>query len=147
LRRSDRPAVLCGGGKGFTVLELIIVIVVIGILAASVSYRFSSSTAEMSGAVAVDQALADIRYTQMLAAGSGSQKSIVFDGTGQYRVPTYGESSQVKTLPGGSTASVLTITFNSLGERTQPPSSAGNVVLSIGGKEITVHAVTGVVDG
>jgi len=48
--------------KSFTLLELLIVIIIIGILAYSLSFKFNNSLQ-----IAADQVIKDIRYTQSLA--------------------------------------------------------------------------------
>lgn len=126
---------------GFTVLEIIIVIIILSILAASIGYKISSMKSDTSGIVAVDQVIADIQYVQMKAMAvaeesiPASKRNIVFTGTNTYTV-----AGENKTLPTGTTASpALTITFNSLGE----PDLASDQVITVGGKQIKIYAITG----
>ncbi len=126
---------------GFTFLEIIIVIIILGILAASIGYKISSMKSDTSGIVAVDQVMADIQYVQMKAMAvaqegiPASQRSIVFTGANSYTV-----AGENKTLPSGTIASpAITITFNSLGE----PGIASDQIITVGGKQIKIYAITG----
>ena len=60
--------------KGFTIIELVIIIVVLGILAVAVLYKIGSFKSEAGGITAVDQVIADIQYTQMLAMSGRAEK-------------------------------------------------------------------------
>lgn len=122
--------------KGFSLIELIIVIVVLGILAVAIVYRFGSIGIDTSAIVAVDQTIADIQYTQILAMSQAAQKSISFtSGSDSYNV-----AGEIKKLPGGVTAgNTITFTFNSLGE----PASGGGQTVTIGERQIKVWAITG----
>jgi prepilin-type N-terminal cleavage/methylation domain-containing protein len=124
--------------NGFTLLETIIVIIIIGILVITIGYRFFS-TSETSTVAGVDQAAADIQYVQTLAMGTMSSKSISFtNGSGGYNM-----AGEVRTLPGNATAgTTITFTFNSLGE----PTNGGDSIVSIGSKQIKVWAITGKVE-
>ncbi|HOJ43626.1 MAG TPA: prepilin-type N-terminal cleavage/methylation domain-containing protein [Syntrophorhabdaceae bacterium] len=125
--------------KGFTIIELVIIIVVLGILAVAVLYKIGSFKSEAGGITAVDQVIADIQYTQMLAMSQAGQKSITFTSGSN----TYNVAGETKNMPGGVTAeNTITFTFNSLGE---PISGAGQTV-SISGRQIKVWAITGKVE-
>ncbi len=134
-------------------MEFIIVLVVIGILAASVSYKGFFMTSDVSQRAAIDQVVADIRYTQMLAAGSGGQKKITFDGSAAYKIwscEEYDASGMCtswrelerRRLANDTPASVASFTFNSLGEKIE-----GDPGVRVGETTITVLEVTGKVIG
>jgi prepilin-type N-terminal cleavage/methylation domain-containing protein len=125
--------------RGFTLVELIMVVVLIGILAVSVVPKFvDTSGFSLAGGAAM--AAADIRYTQELAMGTHSSKTIVFTTSNTY----YTVDSQTVNLPSKvSISSGATFTFNSLGE---PTTGGGSTVtLSAGAetKTITVESYTG----
>jgi prepilin-type N-terminal cleavage/methylation domain-containing protein len=125
--------------RGFTLVELIMVVVLIGILAVSVVPKFvDTSGFSLAGGAAM--AAADIRYTQELAMGTHSSKTIVFTTSKTY----YTVDSQTVNLPSKvSISSGATFTFNSLGE---PTTGGGSTVtLSAGAetKTITVESYTG----
>jgi MSHA pilin protein MshC len=127
------------GSRGFTLVELIMVVVLISILAVSVVPKFlDTSGFSLAGAAAM--AAGDIRYTQELAMGTHSSKTIVFTTTNTY----YTVDSRNVDLPSKvSISSGATYTFNSLGE---PTSGGGSsVTLSAGAetKTITVESNTG----
>jgi type II secretory pathway pseudopilin PulG len=119
-------------------LEAIIVIIIIGILAVSIGYRFYS-TSETSTVAGVDQAVADIQYVQTLAMGAMSPQSISFsNGSGVYNM-----AGETRRLPGNAlVGAARTFTFNSLGE----PVAGGDQTIAIGSKQIKVWAITGKVE-
>jgi prepilin-type N-terminal cleavage/methylation domain-containing protein len=125
--------------RGFTLIELIMVVVLISILAVSVVPKFlDTSGFSLAGGAAM--ATADIRYTQELAMGTHSSKSIVFTTSNTY----YTVDSRTINLPSKvSISSGATFTFNSLGEPTTGGGSS--VILSAGAetKTITVDSYTG----
>jgi type II secretory pathway pseudopilin PulG len=115
------------------------VVVLISILAVSFVPKFLDTSAfSLAGASAM--AAADIRYTQELAMGTHSSKTIVFTTTNTY----YTVDSRNVDLPSKVTISTgATFTFNSLGEPTTGGGSS--LTLSAGGetKTITVESYTG----
>ena len=125
--------------KGFTLVELIMVVVLISILAVSVVPKFLDTSAfSLAGGAAM--AAADIRYSQELAMGTHSAKTIVFTTSNTY----YTVDSRNVNLPSKVTiSSGATFTFNSLGEPTAGGGSS--VTLSAGAetKTITVDSYTG----
>ena len=128
--------------RGFTLIELIIVIILIGILVVAVAVRISLTPSQIANVTAVDQAVADIQYVQMRALGNRTTSSIAFtSGSAAYTIS--GATSEAKTLPDGTPAgTTVTFTFNSLGELT----GGANQTLSLGGQTITVYRITGKVE-
>jgi type II secretory pathway pseudopilin PulG len=130
---------------GFTAIEAIMVILIIGILATAITYRYNRSD-DAASIVAVKQMIADIKYVQARAMGIGTQQSILFYvGSGRYALP--GESNQ-KRLPEGvsvtGTTFGNTLTFNSLGEPTFGGSD--QIITLSNSRTLTVHAITGKVE-
>ena len=125
--------------RGFTIIELMMVVVLIGILAVSVVPKFvDTSGISLVGAAAM--VAADIRYTQELAMSTNSSKTIVFTTSND----NYTVDSRNVDLPSKvSISSGMTFTFNSLGEPTTGGGSS--VILSAGAetKTITVENYTG----
>lgn len=135
--------------RGFTSIELIIVIMCLSVLSAIVIVKNPFSMSDYS-AVASDQLVADIRVTQLKAAGTKIRQNIRFnlntstyelrEGTTVIETKKLAKDVLIKTASFGSTSNVLT--FNTLGE----PSSGGTVTLgdSAGAYvTITVYAITG----
>jgi MSHA pilin protein MshC len=123
--------------RGFTLVELIMVVVLIGILAVSIVPKFvdTSAISLLGGAAMVE---ADIRYTQELAMSTYSPKTITFATNDTF----YTVNSQTMNLPSRvSISSGATFTFNSLGE----PTTGGGQITTVGGstKTITVESYTG----
>jgi len=125
--------------RGFTLVELIMVIVLISIIAVSVIPKFLDTSAfSLEGAASM--AAADIRYTQELAMGTNNPKTIVFTTTNTH----YTVDSRNVNLPSRVTiSSGATFTFNSLGEPTAGGGSSVTLSAGTQTKTITVESYTG----
>ena len=115
------------------------VVVLIGILVVSVVPKFVDTSAfSLAGGAAMTAA--DIRYTQELAMGTHSSKTIVFTTSNTY----YTVDSQTVNLPSKvSISSGATFTFNSLGEPTSGGGSSVTLSAGADAKTITVDSHTG----
>jgi len=151
--KTPNPELRTPNSKGFTVIELIAVAVIIGILAATVlpNINLGTTSSTVSAWGAAYMIASDIRYTQECAMASLVSKSISFtSGQSAYTFPatTPSTSSLDPTgqLPSGVTiGTTITFTFNSLGE---PKAGGGSsVTVSVGGitRMITVTQYTGMV--
>jgi len=128
--------------KGFTLIEVIMVMVIIGILAATVIPRFdfaTSSRASVDGGAYM--IASDIRYAQEFAMANRVSKSVIFtSGSSVYTFNPTGNLDPSGQLPSGVTISNnFTITFNSLGEPTT--GGGGFVTVSGGGQTKTISVV------
>ncbi len=125
--------------EGFTLVELIMVIVLISILAVSVVPKFMDTSAiSLQGGAAL--VVADIRYTQELAMSTHTSKTITFTTNDTY----YTVNSQTMNLPSRvSISSGATFTFNSLGEPTTGGGSSVELQAGSSTKTITVETYTG----
>ena len=125
--------------RGFTLIELIMVMVLISILAVSVVPKFMDTSAiSLQGGAAL--VVADIRYTQELAMSTHTSKTITFTTNDTY----YTVNSQTVDLPSRvSISSGATFTFNSLGEPTTGGGSSVEIQAGSSTKTITVESYTG----
>lgn len=128
-----------GNEAGFTLTELIVVIVIIAIAAVMVTHKLATSPTQVSNISSVDQAVADIRYAQARAIATRSAVSIRFRADGDSR--KYVVAGETKYLPerGSGVPSGATFTFNSLGEYAVPVDGT----VTVGGTAITVYRITG----
>lgn len=83
--------------RGFTLIELVMVIVLLGILAAVAGVRFQPSPVDV-GAQA-EQLAADIRYTQSLAMSRASRFRVNFSASG-YQITDMNGVAQVHPATG-----------------------------------------------
>lgn len=129
---------------GFTAIEAIMVILIIGILASALMYRYNPSQ-DTGATVATDGLIADIQYVQARAMAAGTQQSISFAvGSNIYNLP-----GDQKRLPDGITVTGTTLpgntlTFNTLGE---PTFGINDRAITLAGpRTITIYAITGKVE-
>jgi prepilin-type N-terminal cleavage/methylation domain-containing protein len=114
--------------KGFTIIELIVVIALIGILAVMALPRMIATTT-ISARESAAMVAADIRKTQDLAMADTAGHSIAFtSGSGNYTIDQGSAQAETISLPSGVTINTTaTITFNTLGE----PNAAATI--NVGG--------------
>lgn len=138
MTREHPRSVDCLFAKGFTSIELIIVIAILSILTASIIVKNPFSMQDYSS-IAAYQLIADIQYAQLRAMGTRSDQTITF----YNNYAGYDVAGVRKYLPGNTQVISINftnpLTFNSLGE----PSSYGTISLS-GGWAITVQQFTGI---
>ena len=131
---------------GMTLIEIILVMVIVGILAATLIPRFDftiSTKASVDGAAYM--IASDIRYAQEWAMANRVSKTVTF--TNASSVYTFNPASTGMDpsgqLSGATIGTTVTFTFNSLGEPTAGGGSS--VTVSAGGitRTITVTQYTG----
>lgn len=144
--------------RGFTIVELILVIVIIGILAAVVGPRFFTKS-NFDERFYFEEVLSSVRYAQKLAVASGCyiQFSIgsegyalnYYDGgdcgTGQVQDPAGGGHYAKSLKQGVAVQNPLTLTFNSLGS-TNATCPGGICTATVGGFTFRIHAATGFIE-
>jgi len=162
LRNKDGRG-LCGKGRGFTIVELLIVVVILSIVALT-AIPMMSSAASIQIRSAANMIAADIEYARSMAISRGQNHSVVFDkNTDSYKIVDLNGTVQHPVKKGFlyevnfRTESRLnrvditnatfdtdqTVVFDCLGS----PDSGGTVNLQAGGisTTITVEPVTGFV--
>ena len=155
---------LCGKGRGFTIVELLIVVVILSIVALT-AIPMMSSAASIQIRSAANIIAADLEYARSMAISRGQNHSVVFDkNTDSYRIVDQGGTVIQHPVKKGFTYVVdfqnesrlsrvditnaafngdQTVVFDCLGS----PDSGGAVNLQAGGinATITVEPVTGFV--
>jgi type II secretory pathway pseudopilin PulG len=148
-RRLWRGVSRLRSSAGFTLTELVLVIVMAGALAVTVGIKFGSLGSSANLRTAIDQVAGDLRFLQSRTmavystAPPPTLRSVTFPAGGN----TYNLGGQEKRLPSGVTiSSGLTVTFNSLGE--YPYATNAVVVLNSRGLTggITIYAISGDVE-
>lgn len=137
--RSDfLPGYCAQEQRGFTLVELITVMVIVGVLAVAVLPRFFT-VSEFEDRGSADQVKSILRFAQKTAVAQRRTISVT--------ISTATTPNCTTTLAGASLtcqvkSSVVTntVTFNALGRRT---SATG--VITVGGTDITIEAETGYV--
>ena len=121
-RQPRKHGRLCSCG-GFTMVELIVIIIMVGIVTATVAMKYGSFSASTNLRMAIDQVAADLRFIQCraMAAYSGTPSVASRSATFLNGANTYNLGGQIKSLPSGvsinnTSNTDLTVTFNSLGE-------------------------------
>lgn len=162
-KREPRGSFFYFGAAGFTVAELVAVIIIMGILAAVVLPRFSAGTSGFDEVRLYDQTLAALRYAQNTAVAT--QRTVCANFTPAVNPTTltlrYSNSYLVPACdtdlipPGGGaaphtvvgqggaqflSASDLSFSYDRVGR----PSAARTIDL-VGGRQIVVEADTGYV--
>jgi MSHA pilin protein MshC len=154
--------------RGFTLIELVMVIVLLGILAVFVAPKMGNITMMKSGAF-TDKVRADIRYAQNLAMSQNkryrvyfntnppspaSGYAVVYDTSGSWTSFGFAQDPAGKgnlsvTLNTGDYTGITVSTpaggyveFNSLGV----PTAAATITISPGGQQVTITAQTGAVN-
>jgi MSHA pilin protein MshC len=140
--------------QGFTLIELVVVIVISGILVAYAASQINTKTFDALGFA--DQTVGMVRYAQKLAISQRRTVAVVFSGNsvslcytdtacsgGQVLQPP-GMAAFQLTAPSGATLAGTTFSYNSLG---QP--SSGPITVTVSGpsftRSVTVEADTGYV--
>ena len=143
---------------GFTMTELIVVIVMVGLVAAVVGMKSGWLTSSSNLREALDQVAGDLRFLQTRTMATMAYTGGTYTNTASFPKggTTYYLGGQVKSLPAGVTLSIggtLTVTFNSLGEYQQTagdPLYGQDAVLTLNSKglpgSITIHHLSGDVE-
>jgi len=149
--------------KGFTITELVMVIVIVGIVAVFAATRLGDVTSTKAGAF-VDKLRADIRYAQNLAMTRNQRYRVYFNGSGGAPASGYsvvnnvtsqtaldpdGSGNLIVTLNSGDFAGITVSTpaggyieFNALGV----PTAAATITITPGGQQVAITDHTGAVN-
>ncbi len=130
-----------GNQRGFTLVELITVIVIIGILAVAAAPRFFDKDVFQARGAA-DQVIAALRYGQKVAIAQHRAVDVNLSSGANPQCDSMLVASAVScVIPNGVAVSPAKITFEALGRRV--PNAATTVV--VGTTTITIEAETGYV--
>lgn len=137
MMRTDRPFVPC---RGFTLVELIVVLLIVGILAVYAMPRFLGPDAS-EAITARDTILMAARRAQQLAMnqGSGAGVQLATDNTAhEVRISyTDGTPQQMRySLPAGIAVGTVTVSYDALGNATP-------VTIAISGSDDVCIQATG----
>lgn len=135
--------------QGFTLVELVVVILILGILSINVGSRFLSGSAFSDRKVA-DELIEAIRYAQHVAMSRGGSIRVVTTSTSYTVEQTTGTAianpnrsgNYAVTIPDNSSLSATTISFNGLGQPT-PNTDSTITVGNPAAFTITVEGETG----
>ena len=140
------PVIKCQ--QGFTLVELVVVILILGIIAINVGSRFFGASAYSDRKVA-DELIEAIRYAQHVAMSRGGGIQLVTtttsytvqDTAGPTILPNPNKSGDYSvTVPANSSLTAVSITFNGLGQ----PTPTTDSTITVGSRfTITVEGDTG----
>ena len=149
-------------GRGFTIVELVVVITILGIMAAFAAPRFTNNQA-FSDRGYFEEVTNALRLAQKLAVGTGCPVRFVLDASGYSAAQQAAVANRCDindtswsslvllpdgralqgTAPNGTvTTPTITIDFNSLGAT----NLATDQTITIGVLNLVVHAASGYVD-
>lgn len=149
MKANQKPVLSLKRSSGFTLIELVVVILLIGIISFVAAPRFFNSSVIMERSAA-DELISALRFTQQMAMsrGGGIELSTTANsynvkytasGTLLKSPDRTGDYNKTLSLPSGVTINTVTIAFTGLGE----PSPNIDTTITIGSYVITVEAETG----
>lgn len=146
----------CRHHGGFSLPELTIVVLIIGILAAAGIPRYADSITRFRADAAAKRIAADLMYVRQIAMNQGASKQVTFNISGNRysmpAVPDPNRSALTYSVKLSSTAYPATITAANFGgtanvtfDRFGQPNATGYVTVTSGSYQETINldAVTG----
>ncbi len=146
--------------KGFTLVELVLVIVLLGVMAAAIVPRFFNLT-DFEERAYFDEVVAACRYAQKLAVVSGCDVRLVLSSAGfalgkrqacddrsaftrVIRLP--GKDVDIVPPPGGVAVSAFTVIFSPFGSAMNSSRVVSDFSLNVGSRNFMIVGETGYVD-
>jgi prepilin-type N-terminal cleavage/methylation domain-containing protein len=136
--------------SGFTLLELIVVIIVLAIIAAAIYIKSTDTSVDLTAQVS--QVADDIRYTQSLSMSKNQHYRLIITLPSSYTIQdASGNTVSSTTLDNGTTfSSAFTIIFNSKGtpysNDSTPLASTATITLTYSTGQtgsVTITPITG----
>ena len=142
--------------RGFSLLELVIVIVIVGMLAAVAIPRFASAAVRQRADAAARRVVADLTLARRHAEQSSAEQTVIFEvGAGRYRLLGYidpdrpGSEYEVRLDREPYQAAIVAADFDGNAHVTFDgyglPNAGGSVVLRVGDevRTVTLDSQTG----